>query len=137
MSVAAVGGEDDGAENVGFAENVGLILDGEYACRGVIVVIVETPQSTGYHAIIGVPIGEQGAALVPEVADIDGAESIIGMQECSSDDVVAVRLVFGEGLDLKPGRGQVGEVVEEIQRAFCAQPMGIEADRGFAFGYEV
>ena len=36
MGIAAVGGENDGAEDVGF------VLDGEGGCGGVVVAIVQT-----------------------------------------------------------------------------------------------
>ena len=101
------------------------------------MVIVKASQAHCYYAIIGVPKGEQGPTLVPEVADVDGAERIIRVQVCCADDVVTVGLVFGEGLDFQSGRRQVGEIVEEVLGTFGTQPMRIEANDCFAFGYKV
>ncbi|MHC4313146.1 MAG: hypothetical protein ACYSW3_11855 [Planctomycetota bacterium] len=64
---------------------------------------MEASQAHSDYAVIGVPIGEQGPTLVPEVSDIDGAERVIGMQVCSADDVVATGLILGEGLNFQPG----------------------------------
>lgn len=131
MCIAAVGGEDDGAEDVGF------VLDGEGCCGGAVVAIVQALQAHSERAGAGVPIGQQGASLVPEVADIYRAEGIIGMEVCRADDVVFVGGVAGEGFDFQAGFGQVGEVAEEDLRALGADAMGVEGFVCFAFGEEI
>lgn len=131
MSIAAVGGENDGAEDVGF------VLDGEGGCGGVVVAIVQALQAHGDGCGAGVPVGQQGASLVPEVADIYRAECVIGMEVCRADDVVFVGGVAGEGFDFQAGFGQVGEVAEEDLRAFGADAVGVEGFMSFAFGEEI
>ncbi|MBC8468157.1 MAG: hypothetical protein H8D56_01695, partial [Planctomycetes bacterium] len=94
-------------------------------------------QAHSERAGAGVPIGQQGASLVPEVADIYRAEGIIGMEVCRADDVVFVGGVAGEGFDFQAGFGQVGEVAEEDLRALGADAMGVEGFVCFAFGEEI
>ena len=98
---------------------------------------MKAPQATSRHAIVGIPICQQRAPLVPEVADIDRAECVIAMLVCCADDVVPVRLVPGKSLDFQSGRRQVGEIVKQVLRTFGTQPMRIEANDCFAFGYKV
>ena len=131
MCIAAVDGENDGAEDVGF------ILDGEGSCGGVVVAIVQALQAHGYGCGAGVPVGQQGASLVPEVADIYRAEGIIGMEVCRADDVMFVGCVAGEGFGFQAGFGQIGEVAEEDLRAFGADAMGVEGFVCCAFGEEI
>ena len=120
MGIAAVGCEDDCAEDFGF------VLEGEGACGGVVVAIVQALQAHSYGCGGGVPVGQEGASLVPEVADIYRAEGVIGMEVCCADDVVFIRSVAGEGFDFQAWFGQVGEVAEEDLRAFCADAVGVE-----------
>jgi len=131
VGVAAVGGEDDGAENVGF------VLDGEDARRGVVVIIVQASQPHGDDAVIGFPIGQQRPSLVPEVADIDRAECVIGVEVSRADDVLLFGRVFRERLDLQSRFWQIGEVVKELVGTFGAEAMGIEALECFALGHEI
>jgi len=130
MGIAAVGGEDDGAEDVGF------VLDGEGGCGGVVVAIVQALEAHGERAGAGIPVGQQGASLVPEVSDIYRAEGVIRMEICCAYDVVFVGGVAGEGFDFQAWFGQVGEVAEEDLRAFGADAVGVEGFVCFAFGQE-
>ncbi len=131
MGIASVGCEDDGAEDVGF------ILNGEGGCRGVVIAIVQALQAQGYGCGAGVPIDQQGASLVPEVADIYRAKGVVGMEVCRADDVVFVGSVAGEGFDFQAWLGQVGEVAEEDLRAFGADSVGVEGFVGVAYVGEI
>ena len=64
MRVAAVGGEDNGAEDIA------LVLDGKNTRGGIIIFIVQTAEAHCNRARIGIPIGQQRAPLVPEVSDV-------------------------------------------------------------------